>query len=262
MTTANRPAEESSNQGSRPLTFVINPNFGFSADEGPWSSLLPDLGIAAQPSKDLAWIQQMMANHVPDLAYISISDFLRSIAKGDQHYRGFAIATSKFTGTTNLPSVLVVRQDDPAQGFADLEGARYGYINKSCSSSYFPANIVLAKQGRKLDAYLDIIQVKPWQGQIDAVVAKEVRATMVAEDVWKTTPRNAQDTKIIGRYDNGKPALIVARQDLDEGVGKKLLAALVAWMPKWQAVFGAFRPYYYADVQGYFHDLNGLPADI
>jgi len=54
----------------------------------------------------------------------------------------------------------------------------------------------------------------------------------------------------------------VARQDLDEEVGKKLLADLVACMPKWQAVFGAFRPYYYADVQAYFHDLNGLPADI
>ena len=79
---------------------------------------------------------------------------------------------------------------------------------------------------------------------------------------WKTTPGNAQHTRIIGRYDNAKPALIVARQDLDEEVGKKLLAALVAWMPKWQAVFGAFRPYYYADVQAYFHDLNGLPADI
>jgi ABC-type phosphate/phosphonate transport system substrate-binding protein len=262
MTTTIQPNEESFDKDSRFLTFVINPNFGFSADEEPWSSLLPELGITAQPSKDLAWIKQTMADHEPDLAFISISDFLRSVAKGDQHYRGFAIATSKFTGTTNLPSVLVVRQDDPAQSFADLEGAKYGYINKSCSSSYFPANIVLAKQGKRLDEYVNIVQVKPWQGQIDAVVAKEVRATMVAEDVWKTTPGNAQHTRIIGRYDNAKPALIVARQDLDEEVGKKLLAALVAWMPKWQAVFGAFRPYYYADVQAYFHDLNGLPADI
>jgi ABC-type phosphate/phosphonate transport system substrate-binding protein len=164
-----------------------------------------------------------MADHVPDLAFISISDFLRSVAKGDQHYRGFAIATSKFTGTTNLPSVLVVRQDDPAQSFADLEGARYGYINKSCSSSYFPANIVLAKQGKRLDEYVNIVQVKPWQGQIDAVVAKEVRATMVAEDVWKTTPGNAQHTRIIGRYDNAKPAPIVARQDPNA----KAISALV-----------------------------------
>ena len=154
-------------------------------------------------------------------------------------------------------SVLVVRQDDPARSFADLEGASTSHVppvtSRQTSSS---------KQGKRLDEYVNIVQVKPWQGQIDAVVAKKVRATMVAEDVWKTTPGNAQHTRIIGRYDNAKPALIVARQDLDEEVGKKLLADLVACMPKWQAVFGAFRPYYYADVQAYFHDLNGLPADI
>ncbi len=203
-----------------------------------------------------------MADHRPDLAFISISDLLRSAAKGDRCYRGFAIPTSKFTGTTNLPSVLVVRQDDPAESLVDLEGAKYGYINQSCSSSYFPAAIVLGQQGKMLGEYLDIVQVKAWQGQIDAVVSKEVRATMVAEDIWKTTPRNAQNTKIIGRYENAKPALIVARHDLDEEVGKKLLAALVAWIPKWEAIYGAFRPYYYADVQAYFHDLNGLHAGI
>ncbi len=241
---------------------MINPNFGFSVDEEPWSNLLPELGAAAQPSTDLAWIKQMMANHVLDLAYISISDFLRSLARGDEQYRGFAIGTSKFTGTTNLPSVLVVRRDDPAESFADLEGARYGYINTSCSSSYFPANIIAAKLGMRLAEFVDIVQVKAWQGQIDAVVAGEVRATMTAEDVWKTDPGNAEHTKIIGRYENGKPALIVARQDLDDEVGRELLAALVDWRPKWEAIFGAFRPYYYADVQAYYHDLNGLPADL
>ena len=262
MMTATQSTGEPVHQDSRSLTFVINPNFGFSVDEEPWSSLLPELGIAAQPSKDLDWIKQMMASHVPDLAYISISDFLRSVARGERHYRGFAIGTSKFTGTTNLPSALVVRRDDPAESFADLEGAKYGYINTSCSSSYFPANIVAAKLGKRLADFMEIVQVKAWQGQIDAVVAGEVRATMTAEDVWKTEPGNAEHTKIIGRYENGKPALIVVRQDLDEEVGKKLLAALVAWMPGWQAVFGAFRPYYYADVQAYYHDLNGLNKDL
>ena len=37
-----------------------------------------------------------------------------------------------------MPSVLVVRKDDPAESLMDLEGATYGYINKSCTSSYFP----------------------------------------------------------------------------------------------------------------------------
>jgi len=187
MTTTIQPNEESFDKDSRFLTFVINPNFGFSADEEPWSSLLPELGITAQPSKDLAWIKQTMADHVPDLAFISISDFLRSVAKGDQHYRGFAIATSKFTGTTNLPSVLVVRQDDPARSFADLEGP-----STATSTSHVPPvtsrQTSSSKQGKRLDEYVNPVQVKPWQGQIDAVVAKKVRATMVAEEVGKPRP--------------------------------------------------------------------------
>jgi ABC-type phosphate/phosphonate transport system substrate-binding protein len=95
----------------------------------------------------------MVARHEPDIAFMPIADFHRLVAKGDDYYRGFAIATSKFTGTTNLPSVLVVRKDDPAASLNDLEGARYGYINKSCSSSYFPPAILLQKHGKKLDDF-------------------------------------------------------------------------------------------------------------
>jgi phosphonate transport system substrate-binding protein len=199
-----------------------------------------------------------VANHEPDIAFIPIADFHRFFAKGDRHYRGLAIATSKFNGSTNLPSVLVVRKEDPANGLEDLEGATYGYINKSCSSSYFAAAILLGKQRKKYDEFLNFTPVKPWQGQIDAVVANEVRATMVPEDVWKTDPKNAPETKIIGRYDNATPALVVVRENLDEAICKTLLNALVAWTPKWEAVYGAFRPFYYADVQSFFHDLDEL----
>ena len=262
MATTSQPEKGSHRQSSGSLTFFINPNFGLSAEEEPLKELLPTLGITARLATELPSVKQALADGVPDYAYVSISDFLRSVAQGNRHYQGFAIATSKFTGTTNLPSVLVVRRNDPARSFADLAGARYGYINKSCSSSYFPPAIVLGRQGKRLDEYLDILQVKAWQGQIDAVVAGEVRATMVAEDIWKTTPKNADDTKIIGRYDNGKPAVIVARQGLDEETGKQLLSALVARMPEWEEPFGAFRPYYYADVQAYYHDLKEVPASL
>ena len=86
-----------------------------------------------------------------------VADFHRLLARGDNYYRGFAIGASKFTGTTNLPSVLVVRIDDPTERLQDLQGAKYGYINKSCSSSYFPPAILLGQQGRKFDDFLDIV---------------------------------------------------------------------------------------------------------
>jgi phosphonate transport system substrate-binding protein len=55
---------------------------------------------------------------------------------------------------------------------------------------------------------------------------------------------------------------VVVRQDLDDALGKVLLDALVSWVPKWEAVYGAFRPFYYADVQSFFHDLDQLPRDL
>jgi ABC-type phosphate/phosphonate transport system substrate-binding protein len=244
------------------ILFMLDTNLGLPTDEMPWVEILPAMGIKAVSTTDLPKLDKSMEAHEPDVAFMPIADFHRMIGKGDRHYKGFAIATSKFTGTTNLPSVLVVRKDDNASSLDDLEGSTYGYINKSCSSSYFPPFILIERKGKRGDEFFKMQQVPAWQGQIDAVVNKTVRATMVPEDVWKTTPENAQTTKVIGRYDEATAALVVARDGLDEKVAKPLLDALVAWEPKWEAVYGAFRPFYYADVQHFFHDLNKLPPGI
>ena len=243
-------------------TFLLDTNLGLHPEEEPWRGLFPALGIRTVSTTDLPKLDEMVARHEPDVAFMPIADFHRLIANGDRFYRGFAIATSKFTGTTNLPSVLVVRQDDPATSLDDLEGASYGYINKSCSSSFYPPYILLGRQGKQADKFLKMQPVPAWQGQVDAVIQGTARATMVPEDVWRTTPENARHTKVIGRYDNATAAVVVARHDLDEKVAKPLLDALVAWEPEWEAVYGAFRPYYYADVQCFFHDLSRLPAGM
>jgi ABC-type phosphate/phosphonate transport system substrate-binding protein len=256
-----RPKTSASNAGPS-VRFLLDQNLGLPTDVKPWSDLLPAAGITAEHSTDLVQIDERMERHEPDIAYFPIADYHRMFARGDRHYRGLAIATSKFTGTTNLPSVLVVRADDPANGLDDLAGAECGYINKSCSSSYFPPAILLTQRGKKLDDFLKPVPVSPWQGQIDAVVSKQVRATMVPEDVWKTNPRNARETKIVGRYDAATPPLVVVRHDLDAGTCQTVLDALLAWVPKWDAVYGAFRPYYYADVQAFFHDLDQLPPGM
>lgn len=244
------------------ITFLLDTNLGLSVTDKPWPAFLARWNVKVKSTTDLVHLDALMAAHEPDIAFMPIADFHRLLATGDDHYRGFAIATSKFTGTTNLPSVLVVRHDDPASDLGDLEGARYAYINKSCSSSYFSPAILLASHGRKLDDFLDIVPTAPWQGQIDAVVAGSVRATMVPEDVWRTDPANARTTRIIDRYDNATPALVVARHDLDEPLAKGLLEALVSWVPRWDGVYGAFRPFYRADVHRFFHDLDQLPSGL
>ena len=244
------------------LSFVLDQNLGLPAGDEPWKTTFAAAGITAQETTDLAAIDQALEKHEPDIAYVPTADFHRLVRSGDQFYRGLAIATSKFTGDPRQSSLLVVGADDPATGLDDLAGADYGYINTSCTSSYFSPAILLTQLGKTWDTFLHFVPVPPWQGQIDAVVAKTVRATMVLEDVWRATPSNTQSTKVISRYDNCKPPVVLARRDLDEGTRTTLLDALVAWEPDWNGIFGGLKPYYYADVHPFFHDLDQLPAGM
>ena len=186
--------------------FLIDTNLPIDTEDEEVSSALREYDVAVEGSTDLPTIGRKVAAHEPDIAFIPSADYHRSIRKGDRHYGGLVIPTSKFTGMTDLPSVLVVRRDDPAESLKDLEGATYGYINKSCTSSYFPPAVMLAAEGIQFDRFLAMRPVKPWQGQIDAVVDGEIRSTMVPEDVWRTTSGNAETTKVIDRYDVASPA--------------------------------------------------------
>lgn len=242
-----------------PTTLLVDANLGLPTGEQPWIDILRDAGIVTTSTIDMDALDASLARHEPDIAFTPSPGFHHLLAGGDRYYHGFVIVTSKFTGRTNLPSVLVVRHDDPAESIDDLQGAMYGYINKSCSSSYFSAAILLRKHGRgPLDEYFDIHPTKPWQAQIEAVTSNTVRATMVPEDVWRTTPANAADTKIIDRYDNATGAMIIVRGGIDEAVLTTLLDALLEWKPKPGALYGPFKAYQDADVAEYFHDLEKL----
>ena len=244
-----------------PTSFLVDANLGLPTDEQPWIAIFQNAGIVTTSTIDLAELDASVARHEPDIAFTPSPAFHRLLAGGDRYYHGLVIVTSKFTGRTNLPSVLVVRPDDPAGGIDDLQGASYGYINRSCSSSYFAPAILLQKHGKEpLDEYFDIQPTKPWQAQIDAVKSNAVRATMVPEDVWRSTPANAAQTKIIDRYENPTGAVIIVRDGIDEAVLGPLLDALLKWKPKPDALYGPFKPYTYADVAEYFCDLESLPA--
>jgi len=107
-----------------------------------------------------------------------------------------------------------------------------------------------------------MVPTRPWQGQVDAVIAGTVRATMLPEDVWRTTPANAGATRIVARYDHATPAVVVTRLDLEPTVAAALLDTLVSGVPDWGNLYGAFRPFYRADIHRFFHDLDQLPRDL
>ena len=167
------------------LTFVLDSNLGLPIHEKPWSEILSEAGIVTEETNDLVHINQMLDDHKPDIAYVPGADFCVMLRKGNQHYRGLVIATSKFTGEPAQRTLLVVRKDDPANSIDDLAGAEYGYMNKVCSSSYFPPAIMLNKQGKKIDEFFKGQEVLGWQARVDAVISKKIRATMILEDVWK-----------------------------------------------------------------------------
>lgn len=242
------------------LTFLNDSNLGLDPERDPWNEVLPALGIETISTIDLPELDRSVAEHEPDIVFMPIADFHRVLASGDRHYRGFAMVKSKFTGSTNLPSVLVVCKDDPATCLAELKGAAFGYINRACTSSYYAPAILLHRLGTSLVDFFDLRPTAPWQGQIDAVISGEVRATMVPEDVWRSTASNGERTKIVGRYDEATGAIIVVRNGLDAGVLHRLLDAAVAWKPERDAIFGGFKPFTDAAVATFFRDLDLLPG--
>ena len=244
------------------LTFILNRNLGFPIEKEPWAGLFSKAGIACEATTDIARIDDDLSAGRPLLAYIPGAAFCVMMRNGNQHYRGLVIATSKFTGQPMQRTLLVVRNDDPAQSLEDLEGAEYGYLNRSCSSSFFPPAILLQQKGSEIDRFFKLKQVPGWQSRVDAVTARAIRATMILEDVWKMTPKNTQSLKIIGEYFPCVPAVLAVRADAEPAFVNTLLERLLRYVPDWGNLYGAFRPYYFADVQTFYHQLSLLPNEV
>jgi phosphonate transport system substrate-binding protein len=263
------PAKEASSkdaprheQTRSPTTFVLDKNLELPTDQEPWVGMLKAAGIKPHATTDLVQIDQSLADNGPDIAYIPGGDFCRLILKGNPHYQGLVIATSKFSGEPYQRTLLVVRKDDPANSIDDLAGSTYGYMNRSCSSSYFPPAVMLNRQGKNFEQFLKIVEVPGWQNRVDAVVAKKIRSTMILEDVWKMTPSNERTCKIIGEMDHCPPGILAVNKRLDIETVGKLREQALSYIPSWQTVNGAFRAYNYADVQSFTHYLSELPADV
>lgn len=135
------------------LTFLLNRNLDFPITHEPWTSLLSETGVSAEETTDIPKMGQLLAQGSPDMAYVPGAGFCVMMRKSNQHYRGLVIATSKFSGQPAQRTLLIVRQDDQANSFDDLEGSTYGYLNRSCSSSFFPPAIMLHEKGKKLETF-------------------------------------------------------------------------------------------------------------
>ena len=244
------------------LTFILDQNLELPVTETPWKGFFEESRIRIEETRDLVMVDRLLADDGPDMAYVPGADFCVMLVKGQKQYRGLAIATSKFTGKPAQRTLLVVRKDDPAKSLDDLQGSAYGWMNRSCSSSYFPLAIQLQQRGKTVEEFLKGTVVGGWQARVDAVVAGTIRSTMILEDVWKMTPRNTEVAKIIGEYVPCVPAILIMRNTVDPTIVQTLQDHLLRYIPDWNtSVYGAFRPFFYADVQVFCQQLRQLPAN-
>ncbi|MBN9111875.1 MAG: PhnD/SsuA/transferrin family substrate-binding protein [Pseudonocardia sp.] len=240
-------------------TFVLDANLGLTVGDAPWVGFLAAAGIVAEPSTDLVAIDGELARHDADIGFVPAADYHRFA--DDPAYRGLAIATSSRTGEPVQPAVLVVRVDDPATTTADLEGATLGYVNTSCSSSWFAPALLTHQRGRRVGEFFTPVLVPPWQPQIDAVVDGRTRATTVLEDVWAADPRNTTTTRIVDRVNGLAPPVVVARDTVDADLAAAIVDQLLAWTPPPGAIYGPFVEWDPRFVEVFFAMLASLPPD-
>jgi phosphonate transport system substrate-binding protein len=208
---------------------VLDGNLGFPHEDPAWAAFFAAHSCAVSATTNIAALTGDLRKHHPHFAFVPAAScfFLRD----DPGYRGLAGALFGRAASSSLSSVLVVRRDSPRAQWQDLNGARLGYINTNCTTSYLAPALLLASEGLALAAFFDLVAVAPWQGQIDAVVAGAVDATMVLEDVWLERPENAEQTRILARRDGLPTPVFLVRADVDAGFAAELKAALLAFAP-------------------------------
>ena len=57
------------------LTFLLDTNLRLPTDQRPWKDILAAAGITAKQSTDFVYIDEELASHNPDIAYIPAADF-------------------------------------------------------------------------------------------------------------------------------------------------------------------------------------------
>src|SRR4051812_24645351 len=98
-----------------------------------WESLFANCVVTSTPN--LEALTAALLDHRYDFAYLPSANcfFLRN----DRSWRGLASALSPSTKSPAQSSVFVVKRSNPATSLRQLKGAKLGYINTYCTTSYF-----------------------------------------------------------------------------------------------------------------------------
>lgn len=240
------------------LTAGFDANLEFPCAAPPWHAFVQATNCAVTSYRDLDVLTTALADQIFGFSYLPSANcfFLQKAP-----YLGLASALTSKTRRPVQSSVLIVSAKSTVTSWQELRGKRLGYINTFCTTSYFAPAILLSHSGYRLTQFFDAFPVSPWQGQIDAVVAGTIDTTMVYEDVWLSTPSNAQSTKVIARMDGLPTPPVIVHKSIGPDTTARLKAALRAIECDSSAsLYAGFTDYQDASMQQFFADLSALPG--
>jgi phosphonate transport system substrate-binding protein len=220
--TAHDPCDSTSGPLS---TLAHDGNLGLPVDDPVWREFLNSHAIRPVAYDDMARLTVDLKRRVQALAYLPAANYF--YLRNEAAYEPVASALYAANQSPRLSSVLVVAESSGITALDQLRGRRLGIAHRYCTTSYFAPALVLLDSGHVIaDFFAALIQVPPYQGQIDSVLAGRVDATMVQEDVWLKTRTNADTTRVIARRDNlPTPPVIVGTKT--SGEFKQELARLL-----------------------------------
>ncbi|MFA5900889.1 MAG: PhnD/SsuA/transferrin family substrate-binding protein [Hyphomicrobium sp.] len=241
------------------LSGAFDANLDFPFADPAWASFSSSMHCSITSYTDLDILTTALRQQLFDFSYLPGANcfFLQNAP-----YRGIASALTAITRRPSQSSLLIVAKSNPATQWTQLRGKRLGYINTYCTTSYFAPSILLAQQGFALTKFFDAFPVAAWQGQIDAVIAGSIDATMVYEDVWLETPSNAEQTKVLAHLDDLPTPPVIVRNNVPAAVTDKLTSTLSGFEATRGpgALYSGFAAYEDSLMQRFFADMAALPG--
>jgi phosphonate transport system substrate-binding protein len=243
-------------------TLAHDGNLGFPVDDPAWKEFLDGHGIHAAAYYDMAQLTVDLKQSVKAFAYLPAANYF--YLRDDPSYEPVASALYAADQTPRLSSLLVAAKSSGIAALEQLRRRRLGYAHRYCTTSYFaPALVLLENHYALANFFAALVQVPPYQGQIDCVVGGRVDATMVQEDVWLKMPANAEATRVIARKDDLPTPLVIVGANSGSKFKKDLKQLLFSHRPRITptTLFSGFVPYQRQQVEEFFAaSARALPA--
>jgi len=235
------------------LALAHDGNLNLPVDDPAWRDFLDRHGFHAAAYDDMAKLTVDLQQSMRACAYLPAANYF--YLRDDPSYEPLASALYAADQTPNLSSLLVVTKSSGITTIDQLRGRRLGYAHRYCTTSYFaPALVLLENHDTIADFFAELVQVPPYQGQIDCLVAGRVDATMVQEDVWRKNPANAEATRVVARRDNLPTPLVIVGKDTAGEFKEDLRRLLFSRRPRITptTLFSGFVPYQRQQVEEFF----------